>query len=119
MAAVAASKSRGAAVNRDLQMVHRAELALLLLSGRLFLGTARDEDALASIRCGLDWSALLRKADSEGMSGLVALQLQRLARTYQLDLPLPPFSQALHGIFAHNGAALAELATLRQAMGQQ
>lgn len=94
------------------------ELELLLLAGRLLIGTARDEEAIALLRLPLDWTLLQQKAAAEGMEGLLAFQLRRLARVYHLDLPLAPLTQALHCIFACNGALVTELAAFRQALRQ-
>jgi hypothetical protein len=95
------------------------ELDLLLTGGRLFLGNARDEEALECLGPALDWSRLLEMAGKEGMSGVLALQLQRLARTYRLKLPVEPFSQALHGTFASNGRIFAELLSFRTVLQEQ
>lgn len=100
-------------------MVVEPERELCLLAGRLFLGTARDAEALALLRLPLDWSLLSRQAIAEGMGGLLAYELRRLARAYDLDLPLAPFTRALHNTFACNGAAFAELAVLHQELRQQ
>ncbi|MBI3989057.1 MAG: nucleotidyltransferase family protein [candidate division NC10 bacterium] len=90
------------------------ERRLLLTAGRLFLGTAQDEEAVALLCLPLNWSSLFEKAAAEGMSGLLAFQLQQLARAYPLNLPLDPLTQALHGIFVQNGAFFAELSALRE-----
>lgn len=95
------------------------ELQLLLMAGRLTLGTAQDKEALALLQLPLDWALLVEKAAAEGMSGLLASELLRLARVYDLALPLEPLTQALHGIFACNGALFAALAALRQALRQR
>ena len=100
-------------------MAEGPELQLLLTCGRLFLGTAEDEEALTLLRLPLNWASLLKKAEEEGMSGLLAFQLRRLARTYNLDLPLDSFTQALHHIFAHNGALFAELSALHEEFRQR
>ena len=94
------------------------ELDLLLAGGRLFLGNARDDEALECIGPALDWSRLLEMAGKEGMSGVLALQLERLTRTYRLKLPVEPFSQALHGTFASNGRVFAALSSLRAVLEQ-
>lgn len=88
------------------------EREILLVSGRLTLGIAGDEDALTLLRLPLNWSYLLKMAEVEGMEGIVAYQLQRLARTYDLALPLEPFTEALHRVLAHNMALLVELSAL-------
>ncbi|MFQ5789207.1 MAG: nucleotidyltransferase family protein [Acidobacteriota bacterium] len=100
-------------------MAEGQELPLLLLSGRLYLGSDRDEAALQCLRGPLNWSLLAEMASREGMSGLLALQLERLARAYSLDLPLEPFSQALRGIFIQNGRLFGELARLEGALRER
>ena len=105
--------------NAELTRAGGPELQLLLMAGRLVLGTAQDTEALALLRRPLHWPRLYAQADAEGMSGLLASQLLRLARVYDLALPLEPLTQALHGIFTHNGAMFAALATLRQALRQR
>jgi Uncharacterised nucleotidyltransferase len=92
------------------------ELDLLTVSGRLFLGLARDDAAIGCIKPSLDWSRLSDLAAKEGMSGILAVQLERLARTYKLKIPVEAFSRALHGTFAANGALFAELLALRSAL---
>jgi len=101
-------------LDRDVkvEMAEGPELQLLLTCGRLFLGTAQDEEALTLLHLPLNWAHLLEKAGEEGMSGILALQLWRLARAYPLNLPLDPAIQALHHIFALNGALFAELSAL-------
>jgi len=94
------------------------ERQLLLLAGRLFLGTACDAEALALLRLPLRWSLLSTQARAEGMGGLLAYELRRLARVYDLDLPLAPLTRALHNTFACNGTFFAELAALRKELRQ-
>ena len=89
------------------------ELDLLLAAGRLFLGNAEKEEVLECIGPSLDCAGLLELAGREGMSGVLALQLERLARTDRLELPLEAFSKALHTTFVSNGSLFAELLTLR------
>ena len=95
------------------------ELELLLTGGRLFLGNARDDEALACLGPDLDWSHLEEIASREGMSGVLAVQLERLARNHGLNLPLTPFSRALHGTFAANGALFSELLGLRSVLQKE
>ena len=101
-------------------MVARSpELDLLLAAGRLFLGNAEKEEALECIGPSLDWAGLLELAGQEGMSGVLALQLEQLTRTDGLKLPLEPFSKALHEIFVSNGSHFAELLALRAALQKE
>lgn len=97
----------------------RPELEFLLTVARWFLGTAEDDDALAWCRRPLDWTRLRARAAAEGMSGLLAVELARVARRHPLDLPLEPFSQALRGNLACNGALFAELSALRDRLRQR
>lgn len=99
-------------------MADTPELELLLLSGRLFIGTARDEEAVDLLRLPLNWTVLQQRAAAEGMEGLLAFQLRRLALVYHLDLPLAPLTRALYCIFACNGAFVAELSAFRQELRQ-
>ena len=94
------------------------ERELLLTAARLFLGNARDDEALSGLS-GLDWPSLSDMAAKEGMSGVLALQLERLARTYRLNLPLEPLSLALRGTFVANGALFAELLGLRAVLQEK
>ena len=67
----------------------------------------------------LDWPHLEEIASREGMSGVLAVQLERLARNHGLNLPLTPFSRALHGTFAANGALFSELLGLRSVLQKE
>jgi hypothetical protein len=99
--------------------VNHRELNLLLTSGRLFLGLAPDEEAVARLDPQLDWAALFDLAAKERMSGIAAVQLERLARIHSLRIPLEPFTRALRGTFAANGALFAELLGLRSALQKE
>jgi hypothetical protein len=87
--------------------------------GRLFLGTARDEDVLPLLGQPLDWAHLLDSSSKEGMAGVLALQLERLARHHDLDLPSEPFSDELRKVFMRTGGFLAQLSSLRSALQKQ
>jgi len=100
----------------EVEMAEGPELRFLLTCGRLYLGTARDEEALTLLNLPLSWAHLLEKADEEGMSGILAFQLRRLAQAHNVDLLLAPLTQAFHHIFARNGALFAELSALREAL---
>lgn len=100
-------------------MPEAPERRLLLTSGRLFLGTAQDGEALAFLRLPLNWASLFEMAEREGMGGVLAFQLRRLAQAHAFDLPLDPFTEALHHIFASNGALFAELSALREGLRHQ
>ncbi|MBI3798298.1 MAG: nucleotidyltransferase family protein, partial [Deltaproteobacteria bacterium] len=100
-------------------MTNEQEAMLIVLCGRLFLGTAQDAEALALLRSPLDWPHLCQRAAEVGMSGIVASQLQRLERMHNLDLPLEPFSQTLHGVFRHSGTLLAFLSALSGTLRQK
>lgn len=99
-------------------MADRLERELLLLAGRLALGTAPDAEALPYVRSPLNWTRLFERAAGEGMSGLLAAQLQRLTRLDRRGLPPTLCTQAHHHIFARNGAFFAELAALRKELQQ-
>jgi hypothetical protein len=92
------------------------ESKLLVAAARLFMGIARDDEAVRCLSARLDWAALADLAAKEGMSGILSVQLDRLARTHRLELPAEPFAQALRGTFAANGALFAELLGLRLAL---
>jgi len=100
-------------------MAEGLELKLLVTCGRLFLGTANDDEALQYLRLPLDWSRLFDKATKEGMSGLLHSEVLRLARANNLDLPVDQHAQALRHIFARNGAYFAELLAIREALRQR
>ena len=95
------------------------ELELLLVLGRLYLGTARDEEALALLRLPLNWAFLLKKAKEEGMEGVLAFQLRRLAQAYKLDLPLDSLVRASRRLMARNMALFYQLSLLREALRQR
>lgn len=98
------------------------EEALLLLAGQLYLGTSQDEEALTFLRPSPDWTSLLKKAEAEGMSGLLAFQLKRLARVLPIDLPLPNLTHALHTISAQNMtlfSGLVQFCELLKTLGLQ
>ena len=95
------------------------EQEIVRLGVRLFLGTARDEQLLECLHGAPDASRLLHIASREGMTGILAAQLRRLGRHKALELPLAHLSQALHGVFVHNGAHLAALSGLRQKLRRE
>ncbi|MGH9463062.1 MAG: nucleotidyltransferase domain-containing protein, partial [Vicinamibacteria bacterium] len=95
------------------------ELRLLVTSARLFMGMGRDDEVIGCLSPQLDWDALSDLAAREGMSGIVAVQLERLTRTHHLRLPLEPFTRALRGTFATNGALFAELLGLRSELQKE
>ena len=109
----------GQARPRTIVVARSRELDLLLAAGRLFLGNAEKDEALEGMDRSLDWAGLLELAGEEGMSGVLALQLERLARTYRLKIPLEPFSKALHGIFVSNGSHFGEMLALRTALQKE
>ncbi|MFN3476315.1 MAG: nucleotidyltransferase family protein [Candidatus Methylomirabilales bacterium] len=107
------------------------ELRFLLTCGRLVLGTAQEEEALTLLRLPLNWASLFEMAEKEGMGGVLAFQLRRLAQAHhpksthlrypRTTAPLhsntpAQMTQALHGIFARNGALFAELSALREGL---
>jgi hypothetical protein len=95
------------------------EQQLLLASARLFLGAGEAEEVVASLRRPVNWPRLSRRAEQEGLSGLLALQLTRLSREHGLTLPLARFTDALRRIFVTNGVLLAELAALREVLSRR
>ena len=95
------------------------EQEIVRLGARLFLGTARDEELLERLHGSPDASRLLHIASREGMTGILAAQLRRLARHKELELPLTHLSRALRGVFVHNGAHLAALFGLRQKLRRE
>jgi len=99
-------------------MAEDLEREILLLAGRLALGTVTDAEALVYFHAPLPWERLFERAAEEGMSGLLAAQLQRLALLYQYDFPLDRFAQAHHHLFARNGAFFAELTALHKELQQ-
>jgi hypothetical protein len=90
-----------------------SERDVLVLAARLALRTAPDEEALRLLGRPLNWEYLLETAVSEGMEGLLACQLTRLARQHDVELPVEPFRRAYHQLFARNGAYLALLSEIR------
>ncbi len=92
------------------------EEALLLWSGRRFLGTANEEEALALVRKPLHWRSLLERALEEGMGGIVAVALKQAAGAAALEVPMPHLTRALHGIVARNLALFLSLSRLREAL---
>jgi len=97
-----------------MRLLAARELDLLLASARTFLGT-RENEISSFLRNEIDWSRLDEAASREGMSGILALQLEGLARSRRLLLPLEPFSRALRATFVSNGSLFAELLGLRGA----
>jgi hypothetical protein len=100
-------------------VVESVEEKLLLAGGRSFLGTAKDEEVLQDLRRPLDWRGLFRRAEHEGLSGLLHSEILRLVQTHDLDLPLHSHTRAVHHVFARNGAYLAELSWLRGALRER
>ncbi len=94
----------------DVSPEHR----ILQAIARRYIGTANDEDLLASLTQTIDWPLLLLKASKEGMAGVAAHQLQQLSEGRDLNLPRDSFAEALNGIFFKNGNHFAELARLHQ-----
>lgn len=92
------------------------ETRLLNLVGRLWLGTGQKEEALPLLDPLTDTASLLESAYREGMAGLLALEIQRLAREHDLSLDLAPFAEALRHTFARNGRHRAEIARFRKAV---
>ncbi len=99
-------------------MSARKESDLIQVLARRFLGTSQDEHALAYLRQPIDWADLLEISSREGMGGLLAIQLQGLARSHALELPLGDVSNFLGRVFACNGGFLAELSSLRAVLEQ-
>jgi Uncharacterised nucleotidyltransferase len=89
---------------------------LLAAAARHFVGAATDDELLDLVRGPIHWPALLAAADREGMTGLVALQLERLVATGAAVVPLEPWRAARRRVTASNMAALAELEALRAAL---
>lgn len=86
---------------------------LLASAARRFIGAAGDDEMLDLVRAAVDWPDLLAAAEREGMTGLVGLQLERLASTFGLVLPLEPWRAARRRVAVSTMATLAELAALR------
>ncbi len=95
------------------------ETRLLVSAARRFVGAAADDEQLDVVEGRTDWASALARAEREGMSGLVARELERLASRGGLAPPLEPWRAALRAVAANNMAALAELATLRAMLRRQ
>lgn len=89
---------------------------LLLAAARLAVGTADDDEAVALLRGPLDWPSLVAQAHEEGLEGLAAQQLRRLADRHGLSLPLDVLAGAFRRLAAANTARLAELAAIGDAL---
>ena len=90
-----------------------APTRLLAVTARRFVGAAADDEMLDLLRRPIDWTTVLAAADREGLTGVVALELERLASTTGLVLPLGPWRVARRRVAANTMAALAELTALR------
>jgi hypothetical protein len=86
---------------------------VLASAARRFVGVASDDEMLDLVRAAVDWPGLLSAAEREGMTGLVGLELERLASTLGFELLLQPWRAGRRRVAVSNMAALAELAALR------
>ena len=97
-------------------VVRAAGARLLTAAARRFVGVATEDETLDLAREPIDWAALLATADREGMTGLVALELERLASVANLTAPLGPWRRACRRVAVSNMTALAEFAALQAAL---
>lgn len=88
------------------------EHELVLWTARRFLGTANEEQVLTSLREVTAPSDVVEIAAREGMAGLLAVELRRLALENDVERIAETLSAALHSQFVHNGAQLSELSRL-------
>jgi hypothetical protein len=86
---------------------------VLASAARRFVGAADDTELLDLVQAPVDWPGLLSAAEREGMTGLVGVELERLASTPGVVVPLEPWRAARRRVAVSNLATLAELTALR------
>lgn len=90
-----------------------AAMRVMTAAARRFIGVQAHDEALDLGPGAIDGPRLLDAAEREGMTGLVALELERRASSGGRALPLEPWRAARRRVAVSNMAALAELAALR------
>jgi len=83
---------------------------------RWFVGATSEQELEEFFRGGIRWDVLLEQAEREGITGLVALALQRLGPRADLASNLDRWRAATRAVVASNLTALSELAALRAAL---
>jgi len=92
------------------------ELRALVGVIRWFAGAASDQELEEFFRGGMRWDVLLEQAEREGITGLVALALERLGPRADPASNLDRWRAATRAVVASNLSALSELAALRAAL---
>jgi len=89
------------------------ETQVLVGAVRWFVGAATEDELVGLLDGGLDWHVLLEQAEREGIAGLVARALDRLAQREGPALPLDRWRATARAVAVSNMSSLSELAALR------